>query len=270
VDLKIPMTPAIPPFDFDIHDSLLDIRFSPVPNGHGRSRYKVKCNSRLPIGERSLTYGATAGRFRGIVANRFVERPHHHGEQEMKIAFGVMPLLAVLLAVTLSAQAQESAEQEGVKEQAEELVSGTRDKVERIAEDVDKSEQAQEASAGILKHIYMLAEHLSFPAFHWIAFAIMVTGVVSFALQLVLAKLIVLSKLGFSLTEILSDALGLVISLTGLVLTTQAATENSNFTQSPAGVLSATAVGVIVGFIFYLWGQSQEVRAVEGGRQKKS
>jgi hypothetical protein len=188
----------------------------------------------------------------------------------MKSMFGVMPLLVLVLGIALSAQAQDPADEEGVKEQAEEFVAGTRDKVDKIAEDVDKSEQAQEASAGILKHIYLLAEHLSFPAFHWIAFAIMVTGVVSFALQLVLAKLVVLSKLGFSLTEILSDALGLVISLTGLVLTTQAATENSNFTESPAAVLSATALGVIVGFVFYLWGQSQEVRAVEGGRKRRS
>jgi hypothetical protein len=188
----------------------------------------------------------------------------------MKTMFAAIPLLAAFLAVALSAQAQNPADEEDVKEQAEQFVAGTRDRVERMAEDVDKSKQAQEASAGILKHIYLLAERLSFPAFHWIAFAVMVTGVVSFALQLVLAKLVVLSKLSLSLTEILSDALGLVISLTGLVLTTQAAAENSNFTQSPAAVLSATAVGVLVGFIFYLWGQSQEVRAVEGGRKKKS
>ena len=90
------------------------------------------------------------------------------------------------------------------------------------------------------------------------------TGVVSFALQLVLAKLIVLSKLGLSLTEILSDALGFAISVVGLVLTTQAATENSRFTASPFAVLSATAAGVVVGFIFYLWGQSQEVQAAKG------
>ena len=61
-------------------------------------------------------------------------------------------------------------------------------------------------SAGILKPIYALAEYFSFPAFHWIAFAIMVAGVVSFALQLVLAKLVVLSKGSVSIKEILSDA----------------------------------------------------------------
>ena len=109
-----------------------------------------------------------------------------------------------------------------------------------------------------------MAEFVAKPAVHWVAFAVMVTGVVSFALQLVLAKLAVLLRFGLSLTEIFSDALGLVISLTGLVLTTQAAAENSNFTQSPAAVLSAAAVGVLAGLVFYWWGQSQEIQALEG------
>ena len=95
----------------------------------------------------------------------------------------------------------------------------------------------------------------------------MVTGVVSFALQLVMGKLVVLSKFSLSPTEILSDALGLVVSLIGLVLTTQAATENSSFTSSAFAVFSATAVGALLGIVFYLWGQRQELLAVEGRRR---
>jgi hypothetical protein len=95
----------------------------------------------------------------------------------------------------------------------------------------------------------------------------MVAGVVSFALQLTLGKLVVLSRLGFSFSEILSDALGLVVSLVGLVLTTQAAAENSTFTSSAFAVLSATGVGALVGFVFYVWGQRQELQAVEGRRR---
>jgi ABC-type multidrug transport system fused ATPase/permease subunit len=146
-----------------------------------------------------------------------------------------------------------------VKENAE----AAQKKVEDIAREVDKSPQAKEISAGILQPIYQLAEQLSFPFFHWVAFAVMATGVVSYALQLVLGKLVVLTKMGFSLSEILSDAHGLVISLVGLVLTTQAAAENSSFTQSPFAVISAAAVGVVVGFVFYLWGQAQEVQAAK-------
>lgn len=142
------------------------------------------------------------------------------------------------------------------------------EKVEDFAADVNKDKRAQEAAAGILKPIYQFAEYLAFPAIHWVAFALMVTGVVSFALQLVLAKLAVLMRFGFSLTEVLSDTLGLAISLVGLVLTTQAAAENSTFTSSPFAVLSAAVVGLVVGFIFYWWGQKAEIQAVEGRRVK--
>ena len=135
--------------------------------------------------------------------------------------------------------------------------------LEDVARQVDQSQQAKEITAGILTPIYQVAEKLSFPMFHWVAFALMVTGVVSYALQLVLAKLVVLMRMSISLTEILSDALGLVISVIGLVLTTQAAAQNSTFTQSPASVLSAAIVGGVAGFVFYVWGQRQEVQAAQ-------
>jgi hypothetical protein len=143
---------------------------------------------------------------------------------------------------------------------------GVGEKLDDIAGDVDRSAEAQQVSAGILKPIYSLAERFSFPAFHWVAFAAMVAGVVSFGLQLVLGKLVVLSRMSLSLSEILSDALGLVVSLVGLVLTTQAAAQNSTFTTSAFSVLSSTAVGAFAGFIFYVWGQRQELQAVEGRR----
>jgi hypothetical protein len=141
---------------------------------------------------------------------------------------------------------------------------GAKQQIQEIAEKVDKNEQAQEVSAGILKQIYLLAERMESPMFHWAAFALMVTGVVSFALQLVLGKLLVLSRLSLSLTEILSDAMGLAVSLVGLVLTTQAAAQNSTFTTSPAAVLSATGAGVLLGFFFFKWGTSQELSAADG------
>ena len=179
-------------------------------------------------------------------------------------------LLALLFGTIAIAQqpAEQAPEDQSVAERAEAIVDDTQEKVDEIAHRVDESEKAKEISAGILQPIYTFAEYLSFPAIHWLAFAIMITGVVSFALQLVLAKLVVMFRFGLSLTEIFSDALGLVISLVGLVLTTQAAAENSNFTQSPAAVLSATLVGAVVGFIFYWWGQSHEIQALEGRKLK--
>ncbi len=53
-------------------------------------------------------------------------------------------------------------------------------KVDEIAEKVNQDERAQKVSAGILDHIYQLAERLSFPMYHWVAFALMVSGVISF------------------------------------------------------------------------------------------
>ena len=153
---------------------------------------------------------------------------------------------------------------DSAKEKVGEVTEKAKEKIDELAVKVDASEQAKKVSAGILQPIYSIAEKLSFSSFHWLAFAMMATGVVSFALQLVLAKLVVLSRAGFSLTEILSDALGLAISVIGLVLTTQAAAQNSEFTQSAFAVISATAVGVILGLAFYWWGQTQEVQALRG------
>ncbi|MCA8989526.1 MAG: hypothetical protein KDA78_17900 [Planctomycetaceae bacterium] len=149
-----------------------------------------------------------------------------------------------------------------VTDTAEEAAKYATEKTEEIAEIVDKNEQAKEYSAGILQPIYAMAEYMSFSSFHWIAFMVMVSGVVSFALQLVLAKLAVLAHGGFSLKQILVDSQGLIISLVGLFLTTQAATQNSSFTSSPAAVLSSTIVGAVLGFVFYLWSQSEELEAV--------
>ncbi len=151
-----------------------------------------------------------------------------------------------------------------VKEVAEKGLEITTEEVSKIARQLDQNPQAKEVAAGVLQPIYVVAKKLAFPAFHWVAFALMVAGVVSYALQLGLGKLVVLTRLGFSLKEIVSDAVGLAISVVGLVLTTQAAAENSTFTQSPAAVLSATATGVIAGTILYFWGQSQELDAAAG------
>lgn len=173
--------------------------------------------------------------------------------------------LAAVLVIATPIWCQEP--KSNLDEKARQSVESARETAGEVTETVDKNEQAQEVSAGILKPIYRIAEAFSFPAFHWIAFAVMVAGVISFSLQLTLGKLLVLARLGFSPAEFLSDALGLVISLVGLVLTTQAAAENSSFTRSATAVLGASAVGTISGFVFYLWGQRHELQAVEGRKR---
>ena len=104
---------------------------------------------------------------------------------------------------------------------------------------------------------------MAFPSFYWIAFSLMVAGVVSFAFQLVFAKFFLLFKMSVNVKEILGDFLGLLISVVGLVLTTQAATQNSNFAENSVSVLSATILGALLGFVFYWWGQKQEFQAAK-------
>lgn len=151
-----------------------------------------------------------------------------------------------------------------ITSKARDLADKAEAKAQEIAQKVDQDERAQKAAEGLLGKIYLLAESLNFSSFHWVAFALMATGVVSFALQLVLGKLVLLFHGSLNIKEICSDAVGLVISVVGLVLTTQAAAENSEFTHSPAAVLSAAIVGVVVGFTLYRWGQHQEISAVKG------
>lgn len=135
-----------------------------------------------------------------------------------------------------------------------------------IGDSLNQSKTVQDASAGLLKPIYDLSQYMAHPWFYWLAFAIMVAGVVSFTGQVVLTKLLLLLRLHLNFKEMLGDLLGLLISLVGLVLTTQAATQNSTFTSSPAAVLSSAVVGAIFGILFYLWGQGTEFNAARRSR----
>ena len=187
-----------------------------------------------------------------------------------------MPALAQEPASPESPAAQDAAVEEAATPEAGQPKADTGEasatpghmsqQLEDIASQVDQNEAAQETTAGILTPIYQVAEALEFPAFHWIAFAVMLAGVIGFAMQLVIGKLVVVAHMGFSVREILSDVLSFAISLIGLVLTTQAAAQNSTFTQSPFAVLSSSLVGLVLGVMLYYWGQSQEVDAVRGRR----
>lgn len=148
-----------------------------------------------------------------------------------------------------------------LRERTGEVASQVEQKVKELAEEVDRNERAREFSAGILQPIYTLAEMAAGTLFYWSAFTLMVMGVVSYALQLVIGKLLLLSRLKLNLKEVAGDAVGLMTSLVGLVLTTQAATENSEFTRSPFAVLSATIMGALVGIYLFRWGYDQELRA---------
>ncbi len=165
--------------------------------------------------------------------------------------------------------ALESDPLEQAKESANGLVDDAKKRVGDMAKTLDQNPKVQKASTSILEPIYQAARAITFPAFYWVAFALMAAGVVSYAFQLVLGKLVVLTKGSFNIREILSDAVGLSISAIGLVLTTQAATDNSTFADSPSSVLSAAGVGVVAGLILYRWNQTEEVDAAHGRQKKK-
>ena len=169
------------------------------------------------------------------------------------------------MAQEVAAGAQEEAK--AAKDEARPAVGDAVKKIDEVVEQVDQSEQAQNVKSNILAPIYSLAERFSFPAFHWLAFAVMVTGVVSFALQLVMGKLVVLSRFSLSPTEILSDVLGL-------------AGKSHRFGAHDPGrdgklqlhlerVFRALGHrgGRDTGIVFYVWGQRQELQAVEGRRR---
>lgn len=185
----------------------------------------------------------------------------------------LLTIQTLILAICLTGQAwgQSTADEPATapptsSESAEQKLDNA---IEGIAGKVNENETAQQARTSILGWIYDAAEYLSFSWFHWVAFALMVAGLVSFALQLVVGKLIMLFQFHFNLTEILSDGLGFVISAIGLILTTQAATDKSNFTESPALVLSAAGVGLLFGLVFYIRGQTQEYREAREVRRRQ-
>ena len=158
---------------------------------------------------------------------------------------------------------------EQAKESATGLVDDAKKHLAKVAETVDSSPQAQKASTSILEPLYQATERIAFPAFYWVAFSLMSAGIVSHAFQLVLGKLVVLTKGSINIREILSDGVGLLISAIGLVLTTQAATDHSTFADSPSNVLSAAGVGVLAGLVLYRWNQAEEVDAARGRKKQK-
>ena len=185
--------------------------------------------------------------------------------------------LAASVAWGQETDAQEGAAQgttsQEILDKAKDTAGAAIDRAQDIGKTLNQNDTVKEISAGLLQPIYDLAQYMAHPWFYWSAFALMAAGVVSFAGQLVFTKLLLLFKFKLNITEILSDALGLLISLAGLVLVTQAATQNSTFTASPSAVVSAALAGLVVGFVFYLWGQKTEFQAardktIEPRRQK--
>ena len=144
---------------------------------------------------------------------------------------------------------------------AEQAPRSVGERIGDAKERLDTDPQAQQATDHILSSIRDIGNKVvAVPGFYWIAFAMMTAGLVSFLLQLVLGKLIMLTQSHFSIVEIMSDAMGFLISLIGLTLLTQSATNEGLVIDRPSFVVTAAGLGAFVGLIFYFRGQTQELR----------
>ncbi len=149
------------------------------------------------------------------------------------------------------------------------LTGNARQRLDELAGRLDQNRTVQDLSKHLLNPIDVASDACAFPAFHWMAFALMSAGVVSYALQLVLSKVIVLARGSFDVRAVMSDVFGLLMSGIGLMLTTQAAAGNSAFSERPIRVLSAAAVGIVAGLILYRWNHAEELEAAYGRQKKK-
>ena len=129
------------------------------------------------------------------------------GENKMQRSFFLMACFSLALVVqsTGSLTAQDPApaqsptaggQLEAGLESAQKSAAQVSEKIsegaQEIGDKLNQSSTVKEASASLLKPIYQLAQYMAHPWFYWIAFALMVAGVVSFAGQIVLTKLLLL------------------------------------------------------------------------------
>ncbi len=152
---------------------------------------------------------------------------------------------------------------------ADGIVEDASRRVRDVARTLDRNETVQEASRGLLDPIYDFSLSTTSPEFYWAGFALTSAGIISYSLQLVLSKLLLLFRGSINLREIVSDAVGLAISAIGLILVTQAAIDHESFADSPSSVLSAASVGIVAGLILYRWNHREESDALHGRRRRK-
>jgi len=175
----------------------------------------------------------------------------------------------LLLQGSFAVIAQEDSPGDTVEVPAAEETPTIGGQVTDMTESLDQNQRIRNASTRLLQPIYDASKFTTSQRFYWIAFALTSAGVISYSLQLVLSKLLLLTKGSINLREILSDGVGFAVSAIGLILVTQAATDHESFADSPTSVLSAASVGILAGLILYRWNQREEVNALRGRRKKK-
>jgi hypothetical protein len=146
--------------------------------------------------------------------------------------------------------------------------------IDRFARQFDDIPIVRNTSEKILSLTTQLDEFLQIPMFHQIVYSLGIAGAVSFTFQLLLTKLLVLLKGGFSIREIISDLTGLVFSLSVVVLTLRGGGRGIEFARHPGMLVGLTILGILFGLVHYRWAQQQEILAARGqhagGKRRRS
>ncbi len=202
--------------------------------------------------------------------------------------FRFVAVTAILLQLAVFAQAQEptlgerasdvvdaARERAGevgaaVGDKAKELTTAAGDKAEELteaakakAEEFEQSERAKKASAAVLEWVQS-AEQLYRPWINWCLIAVGIGLFISHAGQLILGKLWALVRgKGFNFFECVNDFLVAAFAGLSLPVVLLIPTGHGAFISSPIMVLSAAAVGMILGVILYTHGMKQEMLAAQ-------
>ena len=146
-----------------------------------------------------------------------------------------------------------------IKDKAGEMSDLAKEKATAFAE----SEEGKQASATVLEWIQS-AESLYTPWMNWALVAVGIALFVSHAGQLLLGKLWALIRgKGFSFCEFCNDFLVAAFAGLSLPVVLLIPTGSGAFISNPLQVLSAAAVGMILGVILYTHGMNQEMQAAQ-------
>lgn len=149
---------------------------------------------------------------------------------------------------------------------AREMAEQTKARAEAMA----NSEEGRKTADSVLKWIHS-AELLYRPWLNWVLVMVGIALFISHAGQLVIGKLWKLIRgRGFDLGEIINDFLVAGFSAMGLPAVLILPVGGESFISNPFAVLSAAAVGMVLGVYLYGHGINQEMKAGQEDIEKKA
>ena len=168
------------------------------------------------------------------------------------------------MSLDAAAKAKEMAA--GGYDKAKDMTEQTMDKVEALA----NSEEGKKTADSVLKWIHS-AELLYRPWLNWVLVMVGIALFISHAGQLVIGKLWKLIRgRGFDVGEIINDFLVAGFAAMGLPAVLILPVGGESFISNPFAVLSAAAVGMVLGVYLYGHGVNQEMKASEEDSNKQA